>query len=141
MHCRNCGNPMDDKAVVCTQCGVAKGTGNAFCPSCGQGVDAMASSCGRCGTPLVQPYGGQQSTQGPVVGEQKSRLVAGLLGIFIGSLGIHNFYLGFTNRAILQIVLTVVTCGAAGLWGFIEGILILCKSTITKDANGVPLGD
>lgn len=67
-------------------------------------------------------------------------MTAGLLGIFLGSIGIHNFYLGFTNRAILQIVLTIVTCGAAGLWGFIEGILILTGS-INKDANGVPLGE
>lgn len=67
-------------------------------------------------------------------------MTAGLLGIFLGAFGVHNFYLGFTNRAILQIVLTVVTCGAAGLWGVIEGIMILAGS-INKDAAGAPLGD
>ena len=42
---------------------------------------------------------------------------------------------------ILQIVVTILTCGAGSLWGFIEGILILCGTTITKDADGIPLSD
>lgn len=73
--------------------------------------------------------------------EQKSKLTAGLLGIFLGSLGIHRFYLGYTKMGIIQIVVTILTCGAGGLWGEIEGILILCGSTITTDANGNPLSD
>lgn len=71
---------------------------------------------------------------------QKSKLVAGLLGIFLGAWGVHNFYLGNNSRAVIQIILTVVTCGLASLWGFIEGIMILCGN-INTDANGVPLGD
>ena len=72
--------------------------------------------------------------------EQKSKLVAGLLGIFLGSWGIHNFYLGDSKKGIIQIVVTIVTCGIGGLWGFIEGIMILAGS-IKTDANGVPLKD
>lgn len=73
--------------------------------------------------------------------QAKSKLVAGLLGIFLGSLGIHNFYLGFTKRAIIQIVVSVVTCGAGGIWGFVEGILILLDKYPANmaDANGTPL--
>ena len=70
--------------------------------------------------------------------EQKSKLVAALLGIFLGAWGIHNFYLGDTKKGIIQIVVTIVTCGIGGLWGFIEGIMILCGS-INTDANGNPL--
>ena len=44
------------------------------------------------------------------------------------------------SRAVIQIILTVVTCGLAWLWGFIEGIMILCGN-INTDANGVPLGE
>lgn len=73
--------------------------------------------------------------------EQKSKLAAGLLGIFLGSLGIHRFYLGYTKMGIIQIIVTFLTCGIGALWGEIEGILILCGSTITTDANGNPLGD
>lgn len=75
-----------------------------------------------------------------VQAEQKSKLVAALLGIFLGAWGIHNFYLGDSKKGIIQIVVTIVTCGLGGLWGFIEGIMILAGS-IKTDANGVPLKD
>lgn len=71
---------------------------------------------------------------------QKSKMAAGLLGIFLGAWGIHNFYLGFTTKAIIQIVVSLCTCGIGGLWGFIEGIMILCGK-INTDANGNPLID
>ena len=70
----------------------------------------------------------------------KSKLVAGLLGIFLGGFGIHRFYLGYTGIGIIQIVVTLITCGAGALWGFIEGILILVGN-INTDAQGNPLTD
>lgn len=73
--------------------------------------------------------------------EQKSKLAAGLLGIFLGGFGVHRFYLGYTKMGVIQIIVTLVTCGAGSLWGFIEGILILCGTYITTDANGNPLSD
>jgi TM2 domain-containing membrane protein YozV len=78
--------------------------------------------------------------------EPKSKLVAGLLGIFVGSLGIHNFYLGYTNRGVIQLLLStvgsIVIVGPiiAGVWGLIEGIQIL-SGTINTDANGTKLTD
>ena len=82
------------------------------------------------------------STPNPAAGAPKSRLVAGLLGIFLGSFGIHRFYLGYTKIGVIQIVVTIVTCGIGGLWGFVEGILILMKNDrFLTDANGVPLAD
>ena len=74
--------------------------------------------------------------------EPKQKLIAGLLGIFLGSLGIHRFYLGYTKIGVYQIVATILTCGIAGLWGFIEGILYLVGGTANgykTDVNGVPL--
>ncbi|MBR1899138.1 MAG: TM2 domain-containing protein [Oscillospiraceae bacterium] len=73
--------------------------------------------------------------------EQKSKLAAGLLGIFLGGFGVHRFYLGYTKMGVIQIIVTLVTCGAGSLWGFVEGILILCGTYITTDANGNPLSD
>lgn len=77
----------------------------------------------------------------------KSKLVAGLLGIFLGALGIHNFYLGYTGKAIAQLLLTLVgwvLCGigpiAASIWGLIEGIFIL-TGNISTAADGSPLED
>ena len=50
----------------------------------------------------------------------KSRLVAGLLGIFLGGFGVHRFYLGWTGIGIAQIVVTILTCGLGALWGLVE---------------------
>lgn len=85
--------------------------------------------------PLMQP------TAFPPYDDRKSKLAAGLLGIFLGGLGVHRFYLGYTGLGIAQIAVTLVTCGLGCIWGLIEGILILCGSSITTDADGRPLKD
>ncbi|MBP4138018.1 TM2 domain-containing protein [Flavobacterium geliluteum] len=59
---------------------------------------------------------------------ENKKVLAGVLGIIFGYLGIHKFILGYTKEGIIQIVLSVVTCGAAGIVGFIEGIIYLTKS-------------
>lgn len=70
---------------------------------------------------------------------QKSKLAAGLFGIFLGSFGVHNFYLGFTGKAVAQLLITVLSCGClspvSAIWGLIEGILILAGDS-SKDAYG-----
>jgi len=104
-----------------------------YCQNCGQELPENANVCLGCGQ--FVPGNGDN-----VNGSQKSKMAAGLLGIFLGAWGIHNFYLGNTGRGVLQIVLTICTCGIAGIWGLIEGILILTGS-INKDANGIPLKD
>jgi TM2 domain-containing membrane protein YozV len=74
--------------------------------------------------------------------QAKSKLAAGLLGIFLGGFGVHRFYLGFTKIGIIQIVVTIFTCGIGSLWGFVEGILYLVGSNgYTTDATGRPLRD
>jgi len=114
------------------------------CPNCGSQNPDNANNCMNCGGSLnmnaQQPTGNYQANPVNNGGEQKSKLVAGLLGIFLGGWGIHNFYLGFTSKAIIQIVVTLVTCGVGSLWGLIEGILILCGN-IKVYANGNSLKD
>jgi len=68
----------------------------------------------------------------------KSRVTAGLLGIFLGGLGIHNFYLEKNKLAIIQLVVFILSCGISFLWGTIEGIVILAGG-INTDGNGNPL--
>lgn len=58
----------------------------------------------------------------------EKKMVAGILGILLGGLGIHKFYLGYTKEGIIQIVVTIVTCGIGALVGLIEGIMYLLKS-------------
>jgi hypothetical protein len=69
----------------------------------------------------------------------KSKVAAGLLGIFLGGFGVHRFYLGFTGMGIVQIIVTLVTCGAGSLWGFVEGII--CLTGGMRDADGMELRD
>tara|TARA_A100001037_G_scaffold69484_1_gene61970 strand:+ start:694 stop:951 length:258 start_codon:yes stop_codon:yes gene_type:complete len=79
-----------------------------------------------------------------VQGQQKSKVVAGILGILLGAFGVHNFYLGYTGKGIAQVLITVLSLGLlspiSGLWGLIEGILILVGN-INVDGRGIPLSD
>jgi TM2 domain-containing membrane protein YozV len=58
----------------------------------------------------------------------EKKIVAGILGILLGGFGVHKFYLGYTKEGIIQLIITVVTCGVGGLIGLIEGIIYLTKS-------------
>lgn len=101
------------------------------------------------GQPYQQPYYQYVPTPPPGY-HQKSRMAAGLLAILLGVLGVHNFYLGFTSRGVVQLVVSLVggilTCGMATLavwiWAFIEGVLLLSGSRSRMfDGNGVSLID
>lgn len=59
--------------------------------------------------------------------EENKKLLAGLLAIFIGSLGIHKFILGYTKEGIIQILLNIL-CGLGALIALIEGIIYLTKT-------------
>ncbi|CAM3344821.1 TM2 domain-containing protein [Aequorivita lipolytica] len=61
-------------------------------------------------------------------GQENKKILAGILAIVIGSLGIHKFILGYTQEGIIQIVITIVTCGIGGIIPLIEGIIYLTKS-------------
>lgn len=60
--------------------------------------------------------------------QESKRVVAGVLAILLGSLGIHKFVLGYTKEGIIQIVISLVTCGIGSVVGLIEGIVYLTKS-------------
>lgn len=60
--------------------------------------------------------------------QQSQRVLAGILALLLGPLGVHKFILGYTKEGIIQLILTVVTCGAAGVLSFIEGIIYLTKT-------------
>ena len=114
-----------------------------FCPNCGTELKDGAVFCANCGKEVKE-----QPVQGTVVGNAvkppKSKIAAGLLGIFLGCFGVHNFYLGYTGKAVAQLLITVLSCFilsfASAIWGLIEGILILVGN-INVDAEGNPLGD
>lgn len=134
MYCKNCGNPMDPNAAICVQCGCAKETGTSYCANCGQPVAPGAAACTSCGAAIV-------TAPAP---DAKSKLTAGLLGIFLGAFGVHNFYLGYTGKAVAQLLISVLSCFTLAvvseIWGLVEGIMILCGK-VTVDGKGNALKD
>ena len=69
----------------------------------------------------------------------RSKVTAGLLGIFFGSIGLGRFYLGYTGMGIAQIAVTWLTCGIGGLWPLIDAFMILAGKV--HDAQGCVLRD
>ena len=89
-----------------------------------------------------QPAYGQPAYGQPVVGAPKQWIVAVLLAFFLGTLGIHNFYLGYTTKGIIQLVLTITVIGifVSGPWALIDFIMLIMRSgSYATDAQGQPL--
>lgn len=136
MFCKNCGAEFQsNEAVMCVKCGVQKGMGVNYCQNCGQTVQPGAEVCLNCGVSVKTQVAGADA---------KSKMTAGLLGIFLGAFGVHNFYLGYTGKAIAQLLISVLSCFTlfvvSEIWGLIEGIMILCGK-ITTDGKGNLLKD
>jgi TM2 domain-containing membrane protein YozV len=74
--------------------------------------------------------------------DPKKKTTAGLLAIFLGSLGIHRFYLGFTTLGLVMVLITVLSlfilAPIVAVWGIVDGILIF-TGVIDRDAEGVKL--
>ena len=89
-----------------------------------------------------QPAYGQQAYGQPVVGAPKQWIVAVILAFVLGTLGVHNFYLGYTTKGIIQLVLTITVIGifVSGPWALIDFIMLLMRSgDYATDAQGQPL--
>lgn len=58
------------------------------------------------------------------------KVICGVLGLLIGSLGIHKFVLGNTKEGVIMLLLcfTIVLAPVMGIIGFIEGIIYLTKT-------------
>jgi TM2 domain-containing membrane protein YozV len=72
----------------------------------------------------------------PYAAVQKSRTAYIVLGIFLGMLGIHNFYAGYTGKAVGQLCLTILTLGYLGVIAWIWAIVEVC--VVTQDGQGIP---
>jgi TM2 domain-containing membrane protein YozV len=63
-----------------------------------------------------------------MAGRGKDKTTAGILGILLGGLGVHQFYLGSLGTGFILIAITFITCGIGAVLGLVEGILILVMS-------------
>ena len=138
------------------------------CPFCAEKINILAKKCRFCGENIdpalmrisemkqtdnsamkinVISYPGMSVQVAPAVTASnvavnstlpKNRTTYILLGVFLGGLGIHNFYAGYFGKAIAQLLITLLTfwliipCLAVFIWCLIE----IC--IIDKDANGIP---
>ena len=157
--CPSCGVSAGSGSTYCANCGAESQPGAVFCSHCGCQFAPEQAQQTYYQNPSQQSYQSQPSPdaapnyQAPGQGYQppvyqpagaplKSKMAAGLLGIFLGCFGVHNFDLGYTTKAVIQLCLTLLSCGilsfVSAIWGFIEGVLLLTGS-INVDGNGMPL--
>ena len=126
--------------MKCQYCGNEVAPGCQNCPSCGAAAPQPAQQ-----QPFVPQNGPagqyvQPAANIPAGYEQKSRIVYIVLGIFLGGLGVHNFYAGYNSRGVIQLLITlilgwwlVVPWIGVVIWNIVE----IC--TVDKDANSVPM--
>ena len=160
-------NPSDESAatIYCTQCGQAMriATEHVYatvaCPHCQTPLEPWRA-IGASGPPppVAAPASSPVPTSPPDTPHTdtpqaidgyspRSKVVAGVLGILLGGLGVHRFYLGYVGIGILQIFVTFLGIGFCfslpfpfgAVWGFVEGIL--CLTGHFRDVDGRPLRD
>lgn len=123
--CKECGREVSDSAKVCPHCG-ANVIKDIFCQNCGAKIPGNTSYCPSCGFQVRSSCT-----------SKKDKTVTALLGLFLGSLGIHYFYLGKTTAGILTIILSACSCGIWSVITFIQAIMILVMSDEEFDAKYV----
>ncbi len=143
MYCRNCGESIPDNAEICMKCGVPTDKGKNYCPFCGQSTFSEAVMCVSCGAGLVK--------QAPPVPEnQKDAFAAGLLALFLGCFGVHDFYLGYKGRGFVKLALIfwwllltlifviLAACGIATSWAVLGlSVVFTVLGCITMSAAGI----
>ena len=135
-----------------------------YCSNCGKKVNENQDVCLNCGVNLKK-----DKKIDNVNG--KSKITAGILGIFLGCFGVHNFYLGYngkaiaqllitllsifllswvsailgyTGKAVAQLLITLLTCGFGAFISSIWGLIegiLILTGNIKKDASGNDLID
>lgn len=112
MYCKQCGEELNNpKSVICVKCGTSKGNGNNYCGECGIEVkNKEAEICLNCGCRLnnisiTDTLKEINRTSKPI---GNSKMIAGLLALFLGGLGIHRFYLGYKKIGFIQLIICIV---------------------------------
>jgi len=148
MFCRNCGKELVGTPEICTSCGARPMAANSFCSNCGAATTPLTEICMKCGARVAKA--GSTTTAAPAGDvSAKSRMVAMLLALFLGQLGIHRFYLGKIGTGVVMLVLTIIGYATVWLiigfiplavvwvWNLIDFIMILAGSMKDKEGKTV----
>ena len=116
------------------------------CPYCGNDVPPGVSSCPSCGASVPENARNpsvpavatrvQYAQRSAGQGSAKSQTAYILLAVFFGYFGVHNFYAGYTGKAFVQLLITILSCGCAFFIPYIWAIIEIC--TVNQDAKGIP---
>jgi len=120
MYCTNCGIKLDDNAV--------------FCSNCGHKIGRQEFHTGNFADDINNGFNN-------VMAKPKSKLLAAILALLFGSMGIHDFYLGYNKKGVTHLLMFVFFLGTVSwLWALWEALMIF-TGRIATDANGKPLTD
>lgn len=132
MKCESCGNVNADGANFCTSCG--KRLVHAGQPAVQPGVPPNVN------VQVVMPGAGggsggnTQRNYLPKERSDKSRTTYTILGMLLGFLGIHNFYLGRNGVAIAQLLITLLSLGSLFIVSWIWAAVDIL--TVEYDIDG-----
>ncbi len=143
MYCKECGEKLlNEKAVICVKCGTSKGKGINFCKECGEKINNNNQDiCLNCGVGLndfsnikdrFKSYNGKGNNK---------KILSGLLALFFGGMGVHNFYLGYKETGLIQLGLYLIgyilfwpASLVSSIWALIDAVKIFTGKMC--NANG-----
>jgi len=141
--CPFCAGEINMEAIKCLHCKSdlshiwveSDGTWMKRCKFCCEKVNFDAIKCKHCGSQLAGPQSMDAIFHATFdSGKPKSRMIYVLLGIFLGGLGIHNFYAGNYPQGAIKLGVTLVSYGWLYLAAWIWAIVEIC--TVRRDSSG-----
>lgn len=99
------------------------------------GLSIPASAPAAAGVALAASTAASPALANAPVRHPKSRTTYILLGVFLGAVGAHNFYAGYTGRAVGQLCLSVLTLFYLAIIAWIWAIIEIC--IVDKDSAGI----
>ena len=112
---------MPDSTIFCSGCGESMPADAQFCAKCGKRNLTLAEAAAPGVIPAPAP--------GDYTPGAKSRITAGILGILLGGIGVHKFYLNNVGLGILYLVFCWTAIPA--IIGLVEGIIYLTQDDVT----------
>ena len=125
MFCKACGQQINDSQAICLNCGVKVGDGNKYCANCGKPVNPEATVCLNCGVAIQKEIEKKKEW----IPAGKDKITAIILCLFLGAIGIHNFYFGETKKGIIKIVFCLLF-GISAILALVDLIKMITDSYV-----------